>query len=336
MKKKLVYTIVVIFILLALSLVSILTQTGGEGKKKTITIPKGYNAKQITEILYDSKIIKNRHFFSLSLRLLGQQDKLQAGSYLLSPKMTNISIIRKLKNGKVLPAGLIKATFPEGTSIYKMGKILEKKEYHYFDKFQKLYKTPINDKLVSEYHFLNKIKINSLEGYLFPDTYIFENRLKPEALAKIMLKRFSEVVIPYWIENATATKYNLHQILTLASIIEKEAQKAGERAIISSVYHNRLDIKMALDACPTIKYALNDPTKKVYKWQLNVKSPYNTYRNRGLPPGPICNPGMESIKAAIYPAKTNYLFFVAKKDGSHVFSKTLKEHNRARRAIPTR
>lgn len=145
-----------------------------------------------------------------------------------------------------------------------------------------------------------------------------------------MLNRFEELVLPFWEKAKKDTSYTLHEIITLASIIEKEAQKKSERKIISSVYHNRLNKKMFLAACPTIKYALDWPTKKVYYEQLDVKSPYNTYKNKGLPPGPIANPGIESIKAAVYPAKTNYYYFVAKKDGSHIFSSTFQGHQQGR------
>lgn len=314
MKKKTIAAVLFIFFLLILTIVSILVQTGGGGEEKEIFIPKGFNAGQIAGFLDDSGIIRNRHFFLASVYLLGQQNNLKAGAYKLSAGMTNSGIIMKLKKGDIVPAEVIRVTFPEGSSVYKISKILGQKEYLYAEQFY---------------------SVNAaMEGYLFPDTYIFDKGSKPDVLAKIMNKRFKEVVLPYWEHNKDKTEYNLHQILTLASIIEKEAQKAEERPIISSVFHNRLDINMALDSCPTIKYALNDPTPKVYLWQLKVKSPYNTYLNRGLPPGPICNPGLESIKAAIYPAKTKYFYFVAKKDGSHIFSRTLEEHNRAKAKIP--
>ena len=145
-----------------------------------------------------------------------------------------------------------------------------------------------------------------------------------------MLNRFAEVVLPYWESNKNFTKLSLHEVITLASVIEKEAASSQERAVISSVFHNRLSINMALESCSTVKYALERPSKIVYFNQLKVKTPYNTYFLRGLPPGPICNPGLDSIKAAIFPAKTSFLYFAAQKDGSHIFSKTLKEHQKAR------
>ena len=149
-------------------------------------------------------------------------------------------------------------------------------------------------------------------------------------ITETMLGRFDKVVLNFWERASKDTEYNLHEILTLASIIEKEAKVPLERLLVSSVFHNRLKAGMPLAACPTIKYALDKPTKKVYKDQLSVDSPYNTYKIKGLPPGPICNPGIDSISAAVYPALTDYYYFVAKPDGSHIFSKTWSEHQRAR------
>jgi UPF0755 protein len=150
-------------------------------------------------------------------------------------------------------------------------------------------------------------------------------------MANLMLTRFNKVVMTYWRKNyrRMSTRYSLHDILTLASIIEKEAAKESERPLISSVFHNRLRIRMRLGADPTIKYVLERPGKIVSYDDLKINSPYNTYRHYGLPPGPICNPGLSSVKAAMFPAKSDYLYFVARADGSHIFSKTLSEHQAA-------
>jgi UPF0755 protein len=145
-----------------------------------------------------------------------------------------------------------------------------------------------------------------------------------------MQNRFNEIIAPYWEQNKNNAKLNYYQTLILASIIEKEAKLPEERAIISSVFYNRMNMKMPLGADPTIKYALESPTKHVYLNQLNINSPYNTYKRRGLPPTPICNPGLDSFKAAIYPANTKYIYFVAKKDGSHIFTSSWEEHQKAR------
>ncbi|MFA4966595.1 MAG: endolytic transglycosylase MltG [Candidatus Margulisiibacteriota bacterium] len=321
--KKLALIIIILLITFSLfSLLSVFLQAGTNDAPVTIEIQKGTSFNQVAFLLKVSGVIKRDLDFKIAARMLFITDKVKAGKYKFSSHPILIDVLKKLAAGEAVPEELLKVTIPEGTSIYKMGTILEKEGIACFEDFRRLTKTH----LAKEYG----IPDNSLEGYLFPDTYVFEKGISTEALAKMMFKRFTEVVAPYWGANKKATKYNLHEILTLASIIEKEAATSEERAIISSVFHNRLDIKMAMDACPTVKYALERPSKIVYFDQLKVKSPYNTYINRGLPPGPICSPGMESIKAAIYPAKTDYLYFVAKKDGTHIFSSNWKEHEKAR------
>jgi UPF0755 protein len=300
-----------LIILASFATLSIFLQSGTNDAPVTVEIQKGTSANQVASILKTSGVIRRELDFKIASRLLFIQDRIQAGKYLFPPHPLLINVLLKLVKGSVIIEQL-RVSFPEGSSIYKMGSILEKEGVLCFEDFRALTQS------------------RSLEGYLFPDTYIFEKNISAEALAEMMQKRFAEVVIPYWKENKNATKYNLHEILTLASIIEKEAATKEERQVISSVFHNRLNIKMALEADPTIKYVLERPSKTVYFNQLKVKSLYNTYLNRGLPPGPICNPGLSSIKAAIYPAKTDYLYFVAKKDGSHIFSATWQEHQRAR------
>jgi len=328
--KKLALVLTILLITLSLfSFISIFLQAGTNEAPVTIEIPKGTSFNQVASSLKDAGIIRRELDFKLAARILFVSDQIKAGRYRFSPHPILIDVLKKLAAGEAVPEELIKVTIPEGTSIYKMGTILEKEGVACFEDFRGL----INSPLAKEYG----IPDNSLEGYLFPDTYVVEKSISAEALAGIMFKRFSEVVISYWESNKKATKFNLHEILTLASIIEKEAATSEERLIISSVFHNRLDIKMGLAADPTIKYALERPSKTVYFDQLKVKSPYNTYKNRGLPPGPICSPGLESIKAAIYPAKTDYLYFVAQKNGTHIFSSSWADHEKARvkvRSLP--
>lgn len=299
-----------------------------------ITITKGVPTKAIQEQLIKTGVLRPHSSFAFAAKILGISRHIQAGKYSFSPSEPLIVILLNLKKGQVVPPEQISVTFPEGSSIYKMGNILKKAQLGDGAKFQGLVKNGIKEDLRNRHWGIFKyIPSESLEGYLYPDTYLFTKDTSNEVVVEKMLARFEEQVLPFWRTASQETDYNLHQILTLASIIEKEAQKPADRPIISSVYHNRLKIYMPLESCPTIKYALNDPTPKVYLWQLKVKSPYNTYLNYGLPPGPICNPGIESIKAAVYPAKTDYLFFVAKKDGSHIFSKTWKEHQKARAEV---
>jgi UPF0755 protein len=296
-------------------------------------IPKGASTRTIQKILEEKGVLRQRSSFAFAARLLQVSKGIQAGEYALSPSDSLYTILQKLKAGEVFQPEMVRkmVTFPEGMSIYKMGEVLRKNGISDPDKFQGLVKEGITEELRARHWEIFKyIPSESLEGYLYPDTYWFFEKAGVEDVVEIMVSRFEKVVMPFWKKAGKDTKYTLHEIITLASIIEKEAQKKDERAIISSVYHNRLDKNMYLAACPTIKYALNRPTKKVYYEQLEVKSPYNTYKNKGLPPGPICNPGIESIKAAVYPAKTNYYYFVAQKDGSHIFSSTWGEHQKAR------
>ncbi|MDD5594338.1 MAG: endolytic transglycosylase MltG, partial [Candidatus Margulisbacteria bacterium] len=269
--------------------------------------------------------------FLLIVKLFNLENRIKAGEYSFSPSEPLPAVIYKLVAGETLPAKAVRVAFPEGSSIYKMGVILKDNGFAHWPDFQRLVDEGITAPLRERHWNLFKyISSESLEGYLFPDTYQFYPEASAEAMAEVMIGRFEEIVSPFWARSKNDTKMSLHEILTLASIVEKEAKQPAERPIIASVFYNRLKIGMPLAADPTVKYALERPSKIVYLDQLSVKSPYNTYKVRGLPPGPICNPGFDSIKAAVYPAKTDYLFFVAKPDGSHIFSKTWQEHQRAR------
>jgi UPF0755 protein len=290
---------------------SLFLQPGTNDKPQIVEVPRGASSNQIASLLQQKGVIKRKLDFKIAIGLLNMQNTLQAGRYKFSARPMLFNVLLKLRSGRIMGAEPLRVTFPEGTSIYKMGSILESNTVECFSDFRELVK-------------------DKLEGYLYPDTYIFDRNISAEALARLMVKRFKEVVIPYWNANQDKTKYTFEQILTLASIIEKEAGMEKERPIISSVFHNRMDINMALDSCSTVKYALERPTKIVYFDQLKYPSPYNTYLHRGLPPGPICNPGLNSIKAAIYPAKTDYLYFVANQDGSHTFSSSFGGHQKAR------
>ena len=301
-----------------------------------ISIPKGASTRTVQQILEKNKILPPRSSFSFAARVLGLSKNIQAGKYGLSPSDPLFTILFKLRRGKVLEPTLrrVKITFPEGTSIYKMAKILRKNKVSDPDKFEALVEEGITEELrLKHWTIFKYIPSESLEGYLYPDTYwLFESTPISE-IVEMMVSRFEEVVLPFWKSNSAQTGLTLHEALTLASIIEKEAQNPAERAIISSVFHNRLKADMPLAADPTIKYALEKPSKRVFYSQLSVNSPYNTYKHKGLPPGPICNPSIESIKASIFPAKTDYYYFVADKKGSHIFSRTWREHQKAKNAI---
>ena len=183
--------------------------------------------------------------------------------------------------------------------------------------------------------FFGKLGVHapSLEGYLFPDTYRFYWQTPEEKILETMVKRFHQVFADSLKQRATQLRMSVHQVLTLASIIEKEAQVPLERPLISGVFHRRLKLGMPLQADPTVIYALGGRKRRLSKADTRVNSPYNTYLHRGLPPGPICNPGRDSILAALYPVKVDYLYFVAKGDGTHIFTKSLNSHINAKNRI---
>jgi UPF0755 protein len=295
-----------------------------------VTITAGMSARGTVELLRRQGLVRYSSPLLIMVRLAGWQDRLKAGEYRFSPSEPLPKIIFRLYQGDIVQPKALTVTFPEGSSIYRQGLILKEAGYPFWQKFQGLTSIALSEEILSRYPFLSGRMIDSLEGYLYPDTYQFYGEALPLALVPRMLDRFSVMILPLWEKRPAGWPFSLHQTLTLASIIEKEAAVPAERAIISSVFHNRLKVKMPLAADPTVKYALERPSKRVYLDQLKIDSPYNTYRYRGLPPGPICNPAAPSFQAALYPAKTDFYFFVAKKDGSHQFSKTWEEHQRAR------
>ena len=331
-KPWLKYLIVTFFILVLMFILALFQPANiFDRSAKEVAIPNGASTKTIQTILEDSGIIKPESTFTFAAKVLGMTQQIKAGEYLLSPSDNLLDVLLKLKRGEVKPPDQLRVTFPEGASIYRMGEILKDAGYDRGEQFKKLVHEGISEDLRQKYwHIFKYIPSESLEGYLYPDTYLIGKEESVKTLSWAMVSRFDKVVMPFWKKAKNDTKMTLHEVLTLASIIEKEAQKSQERPIISSVFHNRLKARMYLAACPTIKYALDKPTRKVYLDQLEVDSPYNTYKRKGLPPGPVCNPGIESIRAAVYPAKTNYYFFVANKDGSHIFSKDWQGHQKAR------
>ncbi|MFH2034250.1 MAG: endolytic transglycosylase MltG [Candidatus Margulisiibacteriota bacterium] len=335
--KKISLVVFIILFAMGFCLLSVLlSSSNGKTDEVILRVPEGAGAAAIGRSLADKHLVRSYINFRLASFVLGAETKMQAGTYRLSSSMPLYRIVFMLKNGETSWEP-VKMTFPEGTSIYKMGALMEQGGIPCGREFKDLAARANVPYFAKDFPFLQDVAIDSLEGYLYPDTYVFARDVTAEVLADLMLTRFAEVVIPFWIEQGAGhTGYSLHQILTLASIIEKEAQMPEERPVISSVFHNRLEAGMPLGADPTIKYALENPTKKVYYNQLRIDSPYNTYKRAGLPPGPICNPGIESIKAAVYPAKTDYYFFVANEDGSHTFTRTSAEHIRAKKSTPTR
>jgi UPF0755 protein len=288
------------------------------GINQVITIREGMSLKEVAGALKGNGIITNKDLFMLWTRLLGNSRKIKAGEYLLNSGMAPVRIIEILTRGIIITYPV---TVPEGFSIEQIGDILAANGLA--DK--KLFVS-----LAHEPGVIKKYGISgpSLEGFLYPDTYQFGKGLPPSLIIDVMVKRFWEIVGPY-MDRIKGLKMTVEEVITLASIVEKETGTAEEMPLIASVFLNRLRNGMRMESDPTVIYGMNDFTGNLTRKDLLESTPYNTYVIRGLPPGPIANPGLASIKAVLYPAETDYLYFVSKNDGTHYFSASIEEHNRA-------
>ena len=288
-----------------------------------IYISKGSTLIDVSAELYDKKVINNKSSFILAVKILGYEKDIPAGKFNIVNTSTNYSLINNLINSVNVS---MKVTILEGWSIDEIAEKL-----HTSIKIDK--KSFINAS--QNENLLKKWDVNSdsFEGYLFPNTYQFTEHETATEIINKMVSEYKKNITKKMRDRMSKMDLTENEVLTLASIIEGEAIYDSERPRISGVYHNRLNKGMRLQADPTIQYIINDSPRRLLNKDLKIKSPYNTYLNHGLPPGPINNPGIESIKAAIYPEEIDFLYFVAKGDGYHTFSKTEKEHNRAKRAF---
>ncbi|MHB8790277.1 MAG: endolytic transglycosylase MltG [Desulfobulbaceae bacterium] len=283
-----------------------------------VLIPKGAGAGEITTLLADHLLLKDDLRFLLLAKLTGSAGRLKAGEYCIPARATPLQILRLLEEGKVI---LKTVTIPEGLNVEKIAALLARDGWVDPQRFISLARDP---------NFILTLNIDqpSLEGYLFPDTYrLTRGDVSEEAILRLMTSRFHSV----W-KSITATgkpAMSRHHVVTLASIVEKETGAPEERTLIARVFLNRLARDMRLQSDPTVIYGIEDFDGDLTRRHLRLKTPYNTYVIKGLPPGPICNPGREAIEAVLQPDDNPYLFFVSKNDGTHHFSITLTEHNRA-------
>jgi UPF0755 protein len=273
--------------------------------------------KEVAILLEDEGVIRGVHRFILLGTLSGTLRAIKAGEFELSSDMTPLQVLGVLTKGKVKQ---YKVSIPEGYTVSQIMEFLERRGITDGEAFLEKCFSP-------QYTSSLGIEANSLEGYLFPDSYLFSRDLRPEDIIETMVRRFRQIYIPEYSERAKELRFSDYEILILASIIEKEAAIPRERFLVSSVYHNRLKRNMRLNSCPTVIYGMKDFNGNLTKKDLERYTPYNTYLIRRLPPGPICNPGREALTAALYPTETDFLYFVSKNDGSHHFSSTLREHN---------
>ena len=308
---------ITILIIFATSFISI---NNREVDSKIITIEKGMSLNKVSELLYEKNILVNEDIFKL--KVIGRRlaSKVPTGKFLIEGKISDAILIDLIFNKGPIK---LKLTVPEGLQSKKLFEninTLLNKEYDF-------------DQYFKSQFILNKYNINAktLEGYLYPNTYYLYHDSSPEEIIDILLQEFWNQFDKNLQDRANQLGFSVHEVVTLASIIEGEAMLDTERETISSVYHNRLKINMKLQADPTIQYIIPGPPKALSIKDLRIKSDYNTYMNYGLPPGPINNPGIESLKAALYPKKTNFLFFVAQGDGSHAFTTNEKDHEEAKR-----
>jgi UPF0755 protein len=284
-----------------------------------VEIKKGGSVRAMAAQLEEAGVIGSRLLFQIEARLSGAGGRLRAGEYLLEKNTSIRGVIKTLAEGKT---ALHKITIPEGLTTRQVADTLEKGGILPAREFMAALADP---SLLSEFGIL----AGSAEGYLFPETYNMTKGTKGREAVSAMMKMFFAKAGKSLPEEVMADPKSLHELVTLASIVEKETGAESEKKLIAAVFANRLRKRMPLQSDPTVIYALPDFDGNIRKKDLSYDSPYNTYVRKGLPPGPIANPGLTSLLAAFEPADVDYLYFVSKNNGEHYFSATLDEHNRA-------
>jgi UPF0755 protein len=296
----------------------LMNPAGRGGVHRIIAIREGTTLREVAGILEEKGIIKSPTLFVLWGRWMGYGREIKAGEYLLSPSMSPARIFSILIKGVVITYPI---TIPEGFNRRQIAELLSEKRITDAEAFLHFSGDP---GLARRYG----ISEQDLEGYLYPDTYRFRHHMDARKVIDVMVRRFREMIAPYGAD-LEKNPLSLEQVVILASIVEKETGKQAERPKIARVFLNRLRKKMRLESDPTVIYGLPSFSGNLTKKDLEHPTRYNTYVIKGLPPGPIANPGIEAIKAVLFPSSGNYLYFVSKNDGTHHFSTTLEEHNRA-------
>ena len=297
---------IAVLCLIALSVAVLLVLPPTSSKEKVnFEVPVGSSSQTIAKRLVEQNLIRSEYAFRLIVKHRGTGKRLRAGTYTLQRNMMVWHIVDEFEKGQV---NLVSWTVPEGLTVSNIADLWETTGYGTAEAFQEATELEC---LLEQFG----LQDTSVEGYLFPNTYKFAKGTTAEQAVEMMLKAFKQRWTQTFDEDARNLGLTQHEVVTLASVIEKEAQVKSERPRISSVFHNRLKNKWRLQADPTVLYALGNPKRLLTKTDLRVESPYNTYRHRGLPPGPIANPGIDSIKAALRPEKTDYFYFVAIGEG---------------------
>jgi UPF0755 protein len=295
-----------------------MTPADKDGDQKVFYVRPGATLRHVAGELQEMGLITSKSLFLLWARTMGYGKHIKAGEYRLSPAMSPIQILHTLHKGIVVTHPV---TIPEGFTVQQISEALVEKGLADKEEFLSLARDP---------HTARRYGISEagLEGYLYPDTYHFSKGIAAVDIIDVMVRRLLEVVAPHR-ERMEQLGMSLEEVITLASIVEKETGRAEERPVIASVFLNRLAQNMRLESDPTVIYGVEEFDGNLTRKDLREATPYNTYVIQGLPPGPIASPGRDAILAVLYPADTQYLYFVSKNDGSHHFSTTLEEHNRA-------
>ncbi len=316
--RALILTVIVVAFLLA-GLYYAVCPTDRRNEIVTVDIPKGTSFLRSVDLLENAGLIKNKYLFYALVIARNAQGNIRAGEYELSTSMSPLDIINKLVKGDIIS---YKVTIPEDFTVAEIAARLA--SYKLVDE-----KAFIS--LAGDAKFVASLEIEgrSAEGYLYPDTYIFDKSMGARDIIKIMVNHFWKTFDHKMQERAEELGMTIPQIVTLASIIGKESGLKDEKPLVSAVFYNRLKKSMRLQSDPTAVYDLKSITKVIKRKHLQKNTPYNTYVISGLPPGPIANPAIDSLQAALYPASVNYLYFVSNNDGSHNFSSSLVAHNRA-------
>jgi UPF0755 protein len=325
--KKFLFLTAIIMVLIAVGVVAFFlhlhhyahTPASQKAEDRVITISAGQLFSETTAALAKAHIINDPYKFKIIARLKGYDKKLQAGEYALSAAMSPIQILQKMVSGEVR---LYRLTVPEGLNLYQIADLVDKAGLASKNDF-------IAAANSAEFANQQDLDADTFEGYLFPETYFFPKNIPVKKIISTMVSRFRQIFNLTWQQRAKQLGFTVHQVVILASIIEKETGTPFERPIISSVFHNRLNKKMRLESDPTVIYGLKNFDGNLKRKHLETPTPYNTYKRSGLPAGPIANPGKGSLEAALYPADTKFIYFVSKKDQTHQFSTNLEDHHRA-------
>jgi UPF0755 protein len=312
------------WIRIGVAALSLLATAGcGPSGMARVTVPSGASLRLAADSLEAAGVIGSAKLFSVYAKVTGRDRSIKAGTYILDRRASWDDVVNALVAGKGI---VLTLTIPEGWDVKTIVPAISR-----------VMKVPAAelDSAVRDTVLLRRLNVPTptLEGYLFPETYLLPESSDARPIVRRLVAEFERRWKPEWNDQLKKLGMTRHEVMTLASIVEKEARVATERPTISAVYHNRIKIGMMLQADPTVLYALGRHENRVLYRHLEVKSPYNTYRNVGLPPGPIASPGLASIEAALFPADVPYLYFVAHPDGHHEFRTTVREHNEAVRQM---